>query len=71
MELLFKIGGFIVEVIAMLPTISLLIKLQVYTLIHTPVIVTIKLPITKTIRILNFNSIGISNAGIQGLKRLI
>jgi hypothetical protein len=35
-----------------------------YTLIYTLVIVTIKLPITKPIRILNFNSISILNIGI-------
>jgi len=38
---------------------------------RTLVIVIIKLPITKPVRILNFNSIGILNAGIQGLKELV
>jgi len=38
---------------------------------RTLVVVTIKLPITKPIRILNFNSISVSDAGMQGLKRLV
>ena len=35
------------------------------------VIVIIKLPITKPVRILNFNSISILNVGMQGLKKLV
>jgi len=38
---------------------------------RTLVVVIIKLPITKPIRILNFNSISILNAGMQGLKGLV
>ena len=38
---------------------------------RTLVIVIIKFPITKPVRILNFNSINILNAGMQGLKKLV
>ena len=60
MELLFRIGGFVVEAVTMLP----LIELRVHTLIHTLIVVMVKLPITKPIRILNLNSVSVLNAGI-------
>ena len=48
--------------------IGLFIKLQIGTLIPNPIVFIIKLFIAKFIRILNFNSIGVLNAGIKGLK---
>jgi len=37
----------------------------------TLIVVMIKLPITKLIRILNFNCVGVLNMGMQYLKGLI
>ena len=45
--------------------------MRVYTPMYTPIVIIIKLPITKPVRILNLNSISVLNAGIQGLKGLI
>jgi len=50
----------VVEAVTMLP----LIELRVHTLIHTLIVVMVKLPITKPIRILNLNSVSVLNAGI-------
>ena len=47
------------------------IKLRADTLIFTLIIVIIKLSITKLVKILNFNYIGVLNIDIWGLKGLI